>query len=63
LRLVRSVALSVLQRLFVEAENAIGGSNARIVIRHVTLNYVAPIIVQTILSLGWGILDAVGLSF
>jgi peptide/nickel transport system permease protein len=62
-RIVRSVTLSVRERLFVEAAHAIGGSNTRIMIRHVLPNCLAPIIVQTTLSLGWAIVNAAGLSF
>jgi peptide/nickel transport system permease protein len=62
-RIVRSVTLSVRERLFVEAARAIGGSNLRIICRHVLPNCLAPIIVQTTLSLGWAIVNAAGLSF
>jgi peptide/nickel transport system permease protein len=62
-RIVRSVALSVRERLFVEAAHAMGGSNLRIMLRHVLPNCLAPIIVQTTLSLGWAIVNAAGLSF
>jgi peptide/nickel transport system permease protein len=62
-RIVRSVALSVRERLFVEAAHAMGGSNMRIMLRHVLPNCLAPIIVQTTLSLGWAIVNAAGLSF
>jgi len=62
-RIVRSVTLSVRERLFVEAARAIGGSNLRIICCHVLPNCLAPIIVQTTLSLGWAIVNAAGLSF
>lgn len=62
-RIVRSVTLSVRERLFVEAAHAMGGSNLRIMLRHVLPNCLAPIIVQTTLSLGWAIVNAAGLSF
>lgn len=62
-RIVRSVTLSVRERLFVEAAHALGGSHARVMIRHVLPNCLAPIIVQTTLSLGWAIVNAAGLSF
>lgn len=62
-RIVRSVTLSVRQRLFVEAAHALGGSTLRIMLRHVLPNCLAPIIVQTTLSLGWAIVNAAGLSF
>ena len=62
-RIVRSVALSVRERLFVEAAHAMGGTTLRIMLRHVLPNCLAPIIVQTTLSLGWAIVNAAGLSF
>jgi peptide/nickel transport system permease protein len=62
-RIVRSVTLSVRERLFVEAAHAMGGSNTRIMICHVLPNCMAPIIVQTTLSMGWAIVNAAGLSF
>ena len=62
-RIVRSVALSVRERLYVEAAHAMGGSTLRIMFRHVLPNCLAPIIVQTTLSLGWAIVNAAGLSF
>jgi peptide/nickel transport system permease protein len=62
-RIVRSVTLSVRERLFVEAAHAMGGSTLRIMFRHVLPNCLAPIIVQTTLSLGWAIVNAAGLSF
>lgn len=62
-RIVRSTVLSVKEKEFVEAARATGVKNGRILFRHVLPNCMAPIIVQTTLSIGTAILDAAGLSF
>ncbi|WP_237458410.1 nickel transporter permease [Pontibacillus yanchengensis] len=62
-RIVRSTVLSVKEKEFVEAAHATGVKNGRILFRHVLPNTMAPLIVQTTLSIGTAILDAAGLSF
>ncbi|MFC0525380.1 nickel transporter permease [Pontibacillus salicampi] len=62
-RIVRSTVLSVKEKEFVEAARATGVRNSRILFRHVLPNTMAPLIVQTTLSVGTAILDAAGLSF
>ena len=62
-RLVRSSVLSVREMAYVEAARALGAGQARILLISVLPNCMAPIIVQTTLSLGTAILDAAGLSF
>lgn len=62
-RIVRSSVLSVKGTEFIEAANALGLSNARIIFRHVLPNCLAPIIVQATLGVATAILDAAGLSF
>lgn len=62
-RLVRSSVLSVREMAYVEAARALGAGQARILLVSVLPNCMAPIIVQTTLSLGTAILDAAGLSF
>jgi peptide/nickel transport system permease protein len=49
-RLVRASFLSLREREFAEAARAIGGSDARIIFRHLLPNAVAPIIVQATLA-------------
>jgi peptide/nickel transport system permease protein len=51
-RLVRSQALSVKELRFVEAARAAGASDARIMLRHVLPNTLAPVFVQVSLDLG-----------
>jgi peptide/nickel transport system permease protein len=62
-RLVRSSVLSVREMAYVEAARALGAGQARILFVSVLPNCMAPIIVQTTLSLGTAIIDAAGLSF
>ena len=62
-RVVRSVTLGLKQTAYVEAARALGAGQARILLISVLPNCMAPIIVQTTLSLGTAILDAAGLSF
>ena len=62
-RIVRSSVLSVKETEYVEAGRAIGAKSSRILFRHVLPNCLAPLIVQTTLSIGTAILDAAGLSF
>lgn len=51
-RLVRGSFLSLREKEFAEAARAIGGGDARIVVRHLLPNAVAPIIVQATLDVG-----------
>src|SRR2546422_6862875 len=51
-RLVRAQSLSVKERKFVEAARAAGASDARIMVRHVLPNTLAPVFVQISLDLG-----------
>lgn len=62
-RMVRSVALSVRERDFVEAARALGASEWRILRRHVLPNVLGPTIVLTTLDLGRTLLAVSGLSF
>jgi peptide/nickel transport system permease protein len=62
-RLVRASFLSLREREFAEAARAIGGSDLRIIFRHLLPNASAPIIVASTLSVGNVILLESGLSF
>nr|WP_245302593.1 nickel transporter permease [Symbiobacterium terraclitae] len=62
-RLVRASVLSLREQDFVQAARAAGGGHARILGRHILPNALAPIIVQSTLSIGTAMLDAAGLSF
>lgn len=63
LRLLRTQALSVRERRFVEAARVAGNSELRIVFRHILPNAAAPAIVQLSVNMGWAVLLTAGLSF
>ena len=62
-RLVRGEVLSLKERQFVEAERAIGASDARIIFRHILPNAAPPIIVAATLGMAGAILTESALSF
>ncbi|MCC6945001.1 MAG: ABC transporter permease [Thermomicrobiales bacterium] len=62
-RVVRASTLSAKELQYVEAARAMGCSNARVMIRHVLPNVVAPVIVLSTLGVAGAILTASGLSF
>lgn len=63
IRLVRGSVLSIREQTYVEAAQAIGMRDGRIILRHVLINAMAPVIVQATLNLGMTILTAAGLGF
>ena len=62
-RIVRAAVMSVKDQEFVEASRAIGASNAPIIFREIIPNCLAPIIVQSTLSVASAILSTASLSF
>ena len=62
-RLLRASALSVREMAYIEAARALGSGELRLMLRGVLPNCLAPLIVQSTLSLGTAMLDAAGLSF
>jgi ABC-type dipeptide/oligopeptide/nickel transport system permease subunit len=62
-RLARASALSIRELEYTRAAIAIGQTRARIVLRHVIPNSIAPIIVQASLQVGSAVLVAAGLGF
>lgn len=62
-RIVRGSVLTVRNLQYVEAATALGGSHARIMLRHVLPNVVAPIIVIASVQIGNAILAEAALSF
>jgi peptide/nickel transport system permease protein len=63
LRLLRTQALSLRERRFVEAARVSGNSELRIVRRHILPNAMAPALVQLSVNMGWAVLLTAGLSF
>jgi len=62
-RVVRSAVISVRERDYIEAERALGASNVQILVSGVLPNSMAPLIVQSTLTLATAILDVAALSF
>lgn len=62
-RLVRATAMGVSGRLFVEAAQALGASNRRIILRHIFPNCLPPLIVQTTVAFAWAVIAEAALSF
>ncbi|MDJ0924139.1 MAG: ABC transporter permease [Acidimicrobiia bacterium] len=62
-RITRGSVLVVSEEVYVRAARSIGAGNRRIIARHILPNVMAPIIVQTTLSLAFAILSEAALSF
>ena len=62
-RLVRGTFLSLREREFIEAEHAIGASDARIILRHMIPNAIGSIVVNATLTVALAILVEAALSF
>jgi peptide/nickel transport system permease protein len=62
-RLIRAEILSLKEREFIQAAQAIGASNRRIILRHLIPNAIAPVLVNAILGIAAAILVESALSF
>jgi len=62
-RLVRASFLTIREQDFVSATRALGGSDLRIILRHILPNSIGPIIVEATLEMGYAIIEESGLSF
>jgi peptide/nickel transport system permease protein len=62
-RIVRASVLSLRHLEFIEAAQAVGSSDCRIILRHILPNCMAPVIVQATLGVASAILNTAGLSF
>ena len=62
-RLVRSQAVSVRERKFVEAAETIGTSKSKIIFKHIIPNLISPVIVQASMDMGGVIMTIASLSF
>jgi peptide/nickel transport system permease protein len=62
-RMVRSLFLVIREREFVNATRALGGSDARIIIRHILPNCIGPILVSMTLQMAAAIITESGLSY
>jgi peptide/nickel transport system permease protein len=62
-RIIRGIVLTVKEREYIVAVHAAGGSDGRIILRHILPNMLSPIIVLSSLDMGKIILSISGLSF
>ncbi len=62
-RMIRSSVLTIKDSEFVEASVAVGASDAKIIMKHIIPNTLAPIVVQATLGVGYAIVGASGLSY
>jgi peptide/nickel transport system permease protein len=62
-RLVRAQAISVKEKQFSKAAEAIGTSQFKIIFRHIIPNCISPVIIQASMDMGAVILSLAGLSF
>jgi peptide/nickel transport system permease protein len=62
-RLIRGEILSLKEREFIQAERALGASDARIIIRHLIPNAIGPVLVNATLGVAGAILLESSLSF
>lgn len=62
-RVVRSQALSIKEQDFISASRVIGGTDRRIMFRHIIPNCLAPVLVLLTLGIPGAILSEAGLSF
>jgi len=62
-RIVRGQAVSLTERPFVKAAQAMGTPSARIILKHIIPNCIAPVIVQASMDIGGVILTIAAISF
>ena len=62
-RMVRSLFIVIREREFINATRALGGSNLRIIVRHILPNCVGPILVSMTLQMASSIITESGLSY
>jgi peptide/nickel transport system permease protein len=62
-RLIRAEVLSVREEDYIEAAKAVGGSDFRVITRHVLPNSIYPILVMASLDMGAVVLTAAAMSF
>jgi peptide/nickel transport system permease protein len=62
-RLVRGQVLTIREREYVTAAHAIGATRGWIMLRHLLPNVMAPLLVQSTLSVGFAVLATASLSF
>lgn len=62
-RIIRAGVISVKEKEFIEAAEALGANDLRVIFKHIVPNIMSPIIVQSSMGVASAILSAVGLGF
>ncbi len=62
-RVVYSSTLSLRENTYVEAARALGASSGRILVRHITVNLLSPVIVQSTFTFAFSIMEVAALNF
>jgi peptide/nickel transport system permease protein len=62
-RVVYSSTLSLRENTYVEAARALGASSGRILIRHIVVNLLSPVIVQSTFTFAFSIMEVAALNF
>lgn len=62
-RVVYSSTLSLRENTYVEAAKAIGASSRRILLRHITVNLLSPVIVQSTFTFAFSVMEVAALNF
>ncbi|RXI96728.1 ABC transporter permease [Anaerobacillus alkaliphilus] len=62
-RVVRGTVLSIREKEYIEAVKALGVKDFKIIVKHITPNFLSPVIVLSTLQFGTSILAAASLSF
>jgi peptide/nickel transport system permease protein len=62
-RVVYSSTLSLRENTYVEAARALGASSGRILIRHIAVNLLSPVIVQSTFTFAFSIMEVAALNF
>lgn len=62
-RIIRSSVMSITEKQFIEASEALGANDFGIIFKHIVPNILSPIIVQSSMGVATAILSAAGLGF
>jgi peptide/nickel transport system permease protein len=62
-RVVYSATLTLRESVFVEAARALGVGTTRILLRHIAINLISPVIVQTTFTFAFSIMEVAALNF
>lgn len=63
IRVVYSATLALRESVFVEAARALGANTSRILLRHIAINLISPVIVQTTFTFAFSIMEVAALNF